>query len=48
MIAPVFLRLQTSDCATIPVLDQGRLVGLANTENVGEFLRIQSVLGQLR
>ena len=46
MIEPVFLRLQASHCGTIPVLDQRRLVGLVNAENVGEFLRFQSVLGE--
>ena len=45
MIEPVFLRLQASHCGTVPVLDQRRLVGLVNAENVGEFLRFQSVLG---
>ena len=46
MIEPVFLRLQASHCGTIPVLDRRRLVGLVNAENVGEFLRFQSVLAE--
>ena len=37
--------MQTSDCSTIPVLRHDELVGLVSTENVGEFLRIQSALG---
>jgi Zn-dependent protease len=44
MIEPAFLRLQTCNCSTLPVLDAGRLVGLLTLENVGEFLSIQSAL----
>jgi Zn-dependent protease/predicted transcriptional regulator len=44
MIEPAFLRLQTCNCSTLPVLDSGRLVGLLTLENVGEFLSIQSAL----
>lgn len=39
-----FSRLQTSDCRSLPIVQDGRLVGLLTTENVGEFLMIQSAL----
>ena len=44
MIEPAFMRLQTCNCSTLPVIDGGRLVGLLTLENVGEFLSIQSAL----
>ena len=44
MIEPAFLRLQSCNCSTLPVIDAGRLVGLLTLENVGEFLSIQSAL----
>jgi Zn-dependent protease/CBS domain-containing protein len=44
MIEPAFMRLQTCNCSTLPVIDAGRLVGLLTLENVGEFLSIQSAL----
>jgi Zn-dependent protease len=40
----VLMRLQTCDCHILPVLDNGRLVGLVNLENVSEFLEIQKAL----
>ena len=36
--------LQSSDCESIPVFDQDRLVGLLTSENVGELLLIRSSL----
>jgi Zn-dependent protease len=44
MAEAVFRRLQTCGCRTIPVTVAGRLVGLVTTDNVGEFLRIQTAL----
>jgi predicted transcriptional regulator len=44
MIEPAFMRLQSCNCSTLPVIDSGRLVGLLTLENVGEFLSIQSAL----
>jgi Zn-dependent protease/predicted transcriptional regulator len=41
-------RLQTGDCTTLPVVDQGRLVGLLTIENVGEFLLIKQARTQTR
>lgn len=40
----VFSRLQTSECHSLPVIDHGRLVGVVTTENLGEYLMIQSAL----
>jgi Zn-dependent protease/CBS domain-containing protein len=44
MLENAFLRLQSCDCHTIPVLRGGRLVGLVTSENVGEFMLIQTAL----
>lgn len=46
MLEPAFARLQTCDCHTMPVTYNGRLVGLLTTDNIGEFLMIQSVMRQ--
>ena len=48
MLEPAFARLQTCDCHTIPVTSRGQLVGLLTTDNIGEFLMIQSALRQPR
>ncbi len=39
-----FARLEESDCRTLPVVQNERLVGLLTAENLGEFLMIQSAL----
>ena len=44
MLAPAFAQLGQEQCRTIPVLRDGRLVGLLTPENVGEWLMIQSAL----
>ena len=44
MLDTAFARLQNCDCHTIPILHQEQLVGLLTMDNVGEFIRIQSVL----
>jgi predicted transcriptional regulator len=44
MIEPVFQRLQTCDCRTLPVMRAGRLAGLVTMDNVSEYLRIHSAL----
>lgn len=46
MIEAAFARLQACECHTIPVVHEGRLVGLVTMENIGEFVRIQSALGR--
>jgi len=48
MLEPAFMRLQACDCRTMPVTYHGRLIGLLTTDNVGEFLMIQSALNQSR
>jgi len=44
MLDPVLQRLQGSQCSTIPVLQSGSLVGIVTTDNIGEFLSIQSAI----
>ena len=46
MLETAFAKLQTCNCRTLPVVDQGRLVGILTMENVGEFLAIQSAVKQ--
>ena len=41
----VFERLKNCACRSLPVLDQGRLVGVIDMENVGEFIALRSALG---
>lgn len=48
MLATAFERLQECECHSLPVLHNGRLVGLLTAENVGEFLMVQSALGGRR
>lgn len=48
MLEPAFARLQTCRCHTMPVTHSGQLIGLLTTENIGEFLMIQSALRQPR
>jgi Zn-dependent protease/CBS domain-containing protein len=42
MLEESMRKLQECACQTLPVLQGGQLVGLVTTENVGEFLMIQS------
>lgn len=46
MLEDAFERLQQCECRAMPVLHRGQLVGLLTTDNVGEFLMIQSALGR--
>ena len=46
MLEMAFVRLQHCKCRTMPVIRNGRLLGLLTMENVGEFLSIQSALSQ--
>jgi Zn-dependent protease/predicted transcriptional regulator len=48
MLQIAFLKLQTSDCHTLPVLHYGRLTGLLTMGNVGEFMRIQAAISRPR
>jgi Zn-dependent protease/CBS domain-containing protein len=45
MLEPTFKRLQTCDCHTMPVVHEGRLVGLMTMDNMGEFLALQAGRG---
>ena len=44
MLESVLVRLATSPARVLPVLDDGRLVGLVTAENLGEYLMIQNAL----
>lgn len=44
MLERASTRLQTCGCHTMPVLHQGRLVGLLTMENLGEFMMIRRAL----
>jgi len=44
MLETAFLRLKSCDCHTIPVSDNGQLIGLITMDNVGEFIRIQAAI----
>ncbi|MGD8331658.1 MAG: site-2 protease family protein [Acidobacteriota bacterium] len=44
MLEPVLERLQASAASLIPVLRFGALVGVITTDNIGEFLNIQSAI----
>jgi Zn-dependent protease len=46
MLEAAFARLQACGCHIFPVVQDGRLVGLLTSENVGEFLMVQSALGR--
>lgn len=48
MLEVALQRLQECECHTMPVLRAGQLVGLLTTDNIGEFMMIQSALKQLR
>jgi Zn-dependent protease/CBS domain-containing protein len=48
MMETAFERMQSCACHTLPVVDRGRLVGLVTTQNVGEFIAIQSALTAAR
>jgi Zn-dependent protease/predicted transcriptional regulator len=48
MLEEALLRLQTCNCDTMPVTHHSQLVGLLTSENVGEFLMIQTALGQVK
>jgi Zn-dependent protease len=44
MLDTAFARLQDCDCHTIPIYHQSKFIGLLTMDNVGEFIRIQSML----
>jgi Zn-dependent protease/predicted transcriptional regulator len=44
MVENVFVRLQSCECRTVPVLRGEKLVGIVTMENVAEFLMIEAAL----
>jgi Zn-dependent protease len=46
MLEAAFTRLQACGCHVFPVVQEGRLLGLLTSENMGEFLMFQSVLSR--
>ena len=42
MLETVLAQVQGRDCHTVPVLENGVLVGLVTMDNVGEFLMIHA------
>jgi Zn-dependent protease/CBS domain-containing protein len=44
MLERAFRRMQGCACHTLPVVTDGRLIGLITMENVGEFIAIESAL----
>ena len=44
LLDSAFSKLQRCACHTMPVLQDGKLVGLLTTENVGEYIMIQQAL----
>ena len=48
MLASTFQRMRESGCSALPVVHDGRLVGLITLENVGELMMINSALSRAR
>jgi Zn-dependent protease/CBS domain-containing protein len=48
MLEKALARLRDCRCRSLPVVHDGQLVGMLTTDNVGEFLMIQSALRQAR
>jgi Zn-dependent protease len=48
MLESALVVLHDSKCRSLPVVHDGRLVGMLTTDNVGEFLMIQSALRRAR
>jgi len=48
MLENAFARLQECQCHTLPVLRGGSVVGLVTTDNLGEFMMVQSALERRR
>jgi CBS domain-containing protein len=44
MLETAFDKLQDCNCQTLPVTQNGKLVGLLTMDNLGEFMRFQSAL----
>jgi len=48
MLEAALARLQGCSCHTLPVEENGRIVGMVTMENMGEFLMIQAALSGRR
>jgi Zn-dependent protease/CBS domain-containing protein len=48
MLEPAFARLQACACPVLPVLSEGRVVGLLTAENVGEYVMLRSAVAGRR
>lgn len=46
MVEGVWSRLQEDDCRTMPVVQNGKLIGLLTSENLGEYFMIQAALDE--
>lgn len=46
MVEHVWSRLQEDDCRTMPVVQDGKLVGILTSENLGEYFMIQAALNE--
>ena len=46
MVESVLARLHEDDCKVLPVTGNGELVGILTTENLGEYMMIQTALGE--
>lgn len=44
MLETAFMRLQECQCHTLPVVRSGEVVGLLTSDNLGEFMMVQSAL----
>jgi len=48
MLGPALERLQACPCPVLPVLSEGRVVGLLTTENVAEFVMFRTAITRRR
>ena len=44
MLETAFGKLQGCNCQTLPVTEDGKLVGLLTMDNLGEYMRFQAAL----
>jgi Zn-dependent protease/CBS domain-containing protein len=48
MLEPALMRLQTCDCHALPVVREGRVVGILTMDNVGELMMVQKAVRRAR
>jgi len=48
MLENTFQRMREGACGSLPVVQDGRLVGMVTLENVGEWMMVQSALGEIK